>query len=311
MGEGFAPSAVTDLLATYVPKRLRARAVTTVFGGMELGNALGLLICGPLIEKSGWSSVFYIFALLGFVWCMFWPFFSPTKLAAKTDDDMVQEIMQKKKAKKSSKIPYGEFFKSSAVWAVVTAHFCHNWGYYTLLAWLPSYFESVLKLNLTGAARMSLVPYLAMALMIPVVGVAADSLQEKYSTTDVRKIAQGVAFLGPAVCMVVCGFLSPVAIAYKPLLLIVLSVAFALSTFSRGGLYCNHQDLSPKYAAALLGISNTAGALPGIIGVWLTGKLFDITGGDWGTSLFVPIAVAQLLGALVFTKWGSGKQEWE
>ena len=219
--------------------------------------------------------------------------------------------MQKKKAKKSSKIPYGEFFKSSAVWAVVTAHFCHNWGYYTLLAWLPSYFESVLQLNLTGAARMSLVPYLAMACMIPVVGAVADGLQEKYSTTNARKVAQGLAFVGPAICMVVCGFLSPNAISYKTLLLTVLSVAFALSTFSRGGLYCNHQDLSPKYAAALLGISNTAGALPGIIGVWLTGKLFDITGGDWALSLFIPIAAAQILGFLVFSAYGSGKQIWE
>jgi len=311
LGEGFAPSAVTDLLATYVPKKLRARAVTTVFGGMELGNALGLLICGPLIESSGWASVFYIFAALGFVWCAVWPFFSPAKLAASIDDEMIEEVMKKKKSKKSSKIPYGSFMKSSAVWAVVTAHFCHNWGYYTLLAWLPSYFESVLQLNLTGAARMSLVPYVAMALMIPVVGAAADGLQEKYSTTNTRKIAQGIAFVGPAVCMIACAFLSPVAIAYKPLLLTVLSVAFALSTFSRGGLYCNHQDLSPKYAAALLGISNTAGAIPGIIGVWMTGKLFDITGGDWGMSLFVPIVAAQLLGFIVFTVFGSGKQIWE
>ena len=204
LGEGFA-SAVTDLLATYVPKKLRARSVTTVFGGMELGNALGLLICGPLIEKSGWSSVFYIFAALGFVWCAFWPIFSPTKLAANVDDDMVEEIMQKKKAKKSSKIPYGEFFKSSAVWAVVTAHFCHNWGYYTLLAWLPSYFESVLQLNLTGAARMSLVPYLAMACMIPVVGAVADGLQEVQHHQR-QEGRTGSGFVGPAICMVVCGF---------------------------------------------------------------------------------------------------------
>lgn len=311
LGEGFAPSAVTDLLATYVPKRLRARAVTTVFGGMEVGNALGLLLCGPLIESSGWASVFYGFAALGFVWCAIWPFFSPQKQLANVDPQIVAEIQEKKKSKRTSKIPYREFMKSSAVWAVVTAHFCHNWGYYTLLAWLPSYFESVLKLNLTGAARVSLVPYLAMAFMIPIVGGVADGLQKRYSTTNTRKIAQGVAFLGPAACMLLCGFLSPLAISYKTLLIVTLSLAFALSTFSRGGLYCNHQDLSPKYAAALLGISNTAGALPGIFGVWLTGKLFDITGGNWGISLFVPIAIAQAIGFIVFSIYGSGEQIWD
>jgi ACS family sodium-dependent inorganic phosphate cotransporter len=302
---------VTDLLATYVPKRLRARAVTTVFGGMEVGNALGLLLCGPLIESSGWASVFYGFAALGFVWCAIWPFFSPHKPLANVDPQIVAEIQEKKKSKRTSKIPYREFMKSSAVWAVVTAHFCHNWGYYTLLAWLPSYFESVLKLNLTGAARVSLVPYLAMAFMIPIVGSVADGLQKRYSTTNTRKIAQGVAFLGPAACMLLCSFLSPLAISHKTLLIVTLSLAFALSTFSRGGLYCNHQDLSPKYAAALLGISNTAGALPGIFGVWLTGKLFDITGGNWGISLFVPIAIAQAIGFIVFSIYGSGEQIWD
>lgn len=33
-------------------------------------------------------------------------------------------------------------------------------------------------------------------------------------------------------------------------LVTLLSLAFALSAWSRAGLYCNHQDLSPKYAGA-------------------------------------------------------------
>lgn len=41
-------------------------------------------------------------------------------------------------------VPWGEFLKSPAVWAVIVAHFCYNWGYYTLLAWLPSYFDMAL-----------------------------------------------------------------------------------------------------------------------------------------------------------------------
>ncbi len=33
----------------------------------------------------------------------------------------------------------------------------------------------------------------------------------------------------------------------------IMSMAFALGAWARAGLYCNHQDLSPKYAGALLG----------------------------------------------------------
>ncbi len=41
-------------------------------------------------------------------------------------------------------VPWGAFLSNSAVWAIIVAHFCFNWGYYTLLAWLPSYFEMAL-----------------------------------------------------------------------------------------------------------------------------------------------------------------------
>lgn len=47
-------------------------------------------------------------------------------------------------AAKKLPVPWGTFLRSHAVWAVIVAHFCFNWGYYTLLAWLPSYFDMAL-----------------------------------------------------------------------------------------------------------------------------------------------------------------------
>eukprot|EP00873_Tetraselmis_striata_P040668 jgi/Tetstr1/460932/TSEL_006084.t1 len=73
LGEGLAPSAVTNVLANTIPVRERARAVSTVFGGLDVGSACGLLLCGPLIASFGWPSVFYVFAGLGFLWCLVWP----------------------------------------------------------------------------------------------------------------------------------------------------------------------------------------------------------------------------------------------
>lgn len=77
LGEGLAPSAVTNVMANKMPERERARAVTTVFGGLDVGSAVGLLICGPLIRMYGWPIVFYLFAALGFMWCLAWPLFKP------------------------------------------------------------------------------------------------------------------------------------------------------------------------------------------------------------------------------------------
>lgn len=77
-------------------------------------------------------------------------------------------------------MPWGAFFKTPAVWAVIVAHFCYNWGYYTLLAWLPSYFELALGLNVDQSSLLTLIPYIAMTAMTPFVGPVADGLVSRY-----------------------------------------------------------------------------------------------------------------------------------
>ena len=73
---------------------------------------------------------------------------------------------------------------------------------------------------------------------------------------------------------------------------------------------CPHQDLSPKYASALLGITNTAGAIPGVLGVTSAGFLLDATQ-SWPLALFLPTAFCQLLGAVVYSLLASSeRQSW-
>lgn len=46
--------------------------------------------------------------------------------------------------------------------------------------------------------------------------------------------------------------------------------------------------MSPRHAAALLGLTNTWGALAGLLGVCVTGALLEATGHSWRLSLFYP-----------------------
>ena len=92
-------------------------------------------------------------------------------------------------------VPWGVFLSSKPVWAIIVAHFCYNWGYYTLLAWLPSFFELSLGLTVESSSLLTLIPYLAMTAMTPFVGPVADGLVSRgWSVTDVRKLAQVLPF---------------------------------------------------------------------------------------------------------------------
>ena len=66
-------------LTSGLSRRERSQAVTTVFGSLDVGSAIGLLACPPLIRMFGWSSVFSIFAIIGLVWCAIWPTLNPER----------------------------------------------------------------------------------------------------------------------------------------------------------------------------------------------------------------------------------------
>jgi hypothetical protein len=59
------------------------------------------------------------------------------------------------------------------------------------------------------------------------------------------------------------------------------ALSLGLASFSLAGLYCNHADLSPRYSSILLGLTNTTGALPGIVGVAITGAWAGVWLAGW------------------------------
>nr|KYP57331.1 hypothetical protein KK1_003591 [Cajanus cajan] len=298
IGEGVSPSAATDLIA-----RHRSRAVAFVFGGLSVGSVMGLLLAPPLIQNLGWESVFYIFGLLGIAW-----FLGFQVLEGASQDTMTQSWKTSLGELNGSlkDVPWKAFFQNRAVWAMIYAHFCGSWGHYNCLSWLPTFFSEELNLNLTEAAWVSILPPLASIFVTSLAAQLADNLISRgVETTVVRKICQSIAFLSPAICMT----LSSLDLGLPPWEIVgILTGGLALSSFALSGLYCTHQDMSPEYASILLGITNTVGAIPGIVGVALTGYLLDSTH-SWSISLFAPSIFFYVTGTIVWLVFASSKPQ--
>ncbi|THU59164.1 hypothetical protein C4D60_Mb03t22110 [Musa balbisiana] len=310
-----------------IPLQERSRAVAVVFGGLSVGSILGLLLAPPVIQNFGWESVFYFFGFLGILWCLGFEFikdgqslfrhedifgsgenlfrisnfFSASSYENYSWNDSFKELGDSLKD-----VPWKAFFKSEAVWAMIYAHFCGSWGHYTCLSWLPTYFSEELDLNLTEAAWVSILPSLGSILITSLAAPLADNLiSNGVETTRVRKICQTIAFMSPAICMT----LSSLDLGLPPWEVVaILTSGLALSSFALSGLYCTHQDISPKYASILLGITNTVGAVPGIVGVALTGNLLDSTH-SWSLALFAPSIFFYLTGTVVWLTFASSKPQ--
>lgn len=82
-GEGFVFPSCSTLLAAWTPLKERSIAVSVVFSGGMIGSVIGSACSGILIEKYGWTSVFYVFGGVSIIWCIV--FVSETKIFLQND----------------------------------------------------------------------------------------------------------------------------------------------------------------------------------------------------------------------------------
>ncbi|XP_027334082.1 ascorbate transporter, chloroplastic-like [Abrus precatorius] len=304
IGEGVAMPAMNNMLSKWIPVSERSRSLALVYSGMYLGSVTGLAFSPVLIQKFGWPSVFYTFGSLGSIWFALW--LRKAYSSPKEDPDLQAEekklILGGSVSKEPvSVIPWKLILSKAPVWALIISHFCHNWGTFILLTWMPTYYNQVLKFNLTESGLFCVLPWLTMAVFANIGGWIADTLVSKgLSITSVRKIMQSIGFLGPAF------FLTQLSHVRTPAMAVLcMACSQGSDAFSQSGLYSNHQDIGPRYAGVLLGLSNTAGVLAGVFGTAATGYILQR--GSWDDVFKVAVAL-YIIGTLVWNVFSTGER---
>ncbi|XP_008785434.2 probable anion transporter 2, chloroplastic [Phoenix dactylifera] len=272
LAEGVAFPSMSTLLFRWFPGHERATAVAISMAGFHLGNVISFLVSPIILSRVGVNGSFAFFASLGFIWLSSWVFgitndprdsprISQAELhlirAGKTDSKM-----------EACTLPSVRHLLSrTPSWAVMLANVANNWGYFVLLSWMPVYFKTVYNVNLKQAAWFSAVPWGVMALSGYIAGASSDFLiKSSCSVTQVRKLMQSIGFIGPGVSLLCLKYAqTPTAAA------VLMTIALSLSSFSQAGYFLNIQDIAPKYAGFLHGITNSAGTLAAIISTIGTG----------------------------------------
>ncbi|XP_015062082.1 ascorbate transporter, chloroplastic [Solanum pennellii] len=304
IGEGVAMPAMNNMLSKWIPVSERSRSLALVYSGMYLGSVTGLAFSPILIQKFGWPSVFYSFGSLGSIWFALWL----TKAYSTPKDDPELSEQEKRLILDGSvskepvtNIPWKLILSKAPVWALIISHFCHNWGTFILLTWMPTYYSQVLKFNLTESGLFCVLPWLTMAVFANLGGWIADTLVSKgFSITSVRKIMQSIGFLGPAFFLTQLSHVKTPAFA-----VLCMACSQGSDAFSQSGLYSNHQDIGPRYAGVLLGLSNTAGVLAGVFGTAATGYILQK--GSWD-DVFKVAVVLYIIGTLVWNFFSTGER---
>ncbi|KAB5541841.1 hypothetical protein DKX38_014815 [Salix brachista] len=287
VAQGFIFPSIHTVLAQWVPPHERSRSVSLTTSGMYLGAAMGMLLLPSLVKFKGPQSVFLAEAALGISWSFLWFLYAsdpprsehPKATAAGFGESLLPlKASQKAKmenggtAVRTARIPWRRIFVSLPIWAIVVNNFTFHYALYVLMNWLPTYFEQGLQLSLQEMGSSKMMPYFNMFIFSNIGGVVADHLITKriLSVTRTRKFLNTVGFLVASLALIALPIFRTSSGA-----VFCSSVALGFLALGRAGFAVNHMDIAPRYAGIVMGVSNTAGTLAGIIGVDLTGKILE------------------------------------
>jgi len=261
----------------------------------------GSLVCGGIgsiiLEQHGWEKTFYAIGVFALVWTYF-----IRTLAAKPRQTIIsiEGMARDTRRVEPHAVPWILIFSKTSVWAFVFAHFCMNNCFYILLSWLPTFYHEHFPDEKGWVYNV--VPWL-MSIPSSVLGgwISERLIKAKWSVGATRKTLQSVAMLGSAAFAMLLPFCPGF-----PSTILCNGLAVSLHTFHHSGVLVNPQDLAPLYAGSVFGVSNAIGAIPGFLGVYLSGQILH-TSGSW-TAVFAFLTVVNCAGISVFVLWGTGKR---
>ncbi|VDK44102.1 unnamed protein product [Anisakis simplex] len=225
MGKGVTYPAMHVMWSHWAPLLEKTKLTSFAFSGSYFGTVFAMPVSALLGYRLGWPFIFYFFVYL--------------KL-----------------------IPWRQILTSKAVWAIIVAHFCENWGFYMMLTSLPRILEDLMEYQLEKAGFFAALPYLMMGIILVIAGSLADVLRDRYvwSTEKTRKYFCCFGFVGQAIAIM----LATTHISANFVMLSII-ISIGLGGFPWSAFSVNHLDLAPQYAGHLMGLSNTIATLPGMI----------------------------------------------
>ncbi|HTK97442.1 MAG TPA: ACS family MFS transporter [Pseudomonadales bacterium] len=304
VGEGVTFPSIYSLFGRWLPKAESARGIGVIFSAIPLGSVFALLATPIIVVAWGWHWAFYSFGAIGVVWWWFWHRnISSQPDAHPTIGAHERSALNAITVAEGSRPPsLRELLGCMPVWAIIVGHFCTNWGSYVLLAWMPTYITQGLGVDYASVGIFAVIPSLCSFLFMNVAGWSADRLIKRgWDVTTARKTMQTIGFGGAATTLMFVGYIhdAPAAIA-------LMSVGSILGACAAGGFGVNHLDVAPRYAGVLMGLSNTAGTIPGIIGVYISGLILNLTH-SW-TLVFQVAAGIYLFGMVFYLIFASSKR---
>lgn len=290
IGEGGYPAASTKAISDYFPADKRTKAQSIMMSSNALGGALAPIICAPLLVWLGWRHVFWVIALLGIIFIIW--FLLSTKQTGKYTNT--------EKAHKPNKGEYKQLLRNSYLWKVVLVFFFMNITGWGLSSWMPSYLMQELGINLQSIGLISAIPVLFMTMGM----VVSGRIINKVGSNAKYGVIAGVLIMGASLYLITLSSSIVQVLIYQ-------CIAFTFMSFNMSFIFTlPHRMIDQKVVGTSFGIINFGGQAAGIFSPTIMGALIASSGGSY-QSAFMFLTISCFIAAAIACFLPSAKKSME
>lgn len=226
-----------------------------------------------------WRQVFAVFGALGLVWAVLF------QLWFRGRGGIVASSA-------APSISWSKLLRARSVWALGLQWFCHYYGFYFYITWLPLYLLQARGLDLRRGALAAGLPLLAAGLGSLIAGWSLSRLSRAWGVARARRFLGYVSYAGAALLLVAFLRIDDPAAAIA-----VLSLSCFTAEFSGPVSWTSAMDMGGEHVGAVSGFMNMLGHLGGSVAPAVTGFLLTLTAHGW-TIAFYCSAIIYAAGAV-------------
>ena len=307
--QGLVIPSIHTTLAACVPRAEKSRAVSLSTSGMYLGSTVGIVLMPALRDWWGPQGLLLAIGVGALSWLLPWLSLRPEDLQGGLEESLSRATPGAAPVPAAAAdLAWAELLAEPSVWAIALNSFTFHYALYVIMSWSPTFFKSLLRVDLADAGALKVAPYLFMFCFSNVGGFLGDWLINSgtLSVRGTRVAINSVGFAVAALALTWLPYVGGPAAANA-----MLSLALSGLGLARGGFSVNHMDIGPKFAGLIMGVSNTCGTLAGVVGISLTGSMLEAGGGSGAVSgwaqAFGASSALCVIGAVVFALLAEGK----
>jgi len=272
-GEAGCFPAMAKMMSSWLSPDERPMAEGLKSAGARVAAAVTPWLVVSMYSVMNWQTTFLVFGAIGIVWAgAFYWWYRDTPRPQIRDEEPV---------------PFRAFLRSRSAWALCVQWFCHYYGFYFYITWLPTYLQQSRGLNLKQGAILAGLPMLSAAAGSIACGLLIPRIVHITGSLAITRKWLAYAAYGAASLLL----LLFTSIKDPVLAMIVMSLSSFMAELSGPVSWTTAMDLGGRYVGTLSAAMNMMGHFGGAVAPAVIGYILEYTNSNWTLAFYASAAI--------------------